>query len=161
MRVSRPFRMNHLGVAAMLAALCVSGCVPPPGTKPPTPGLNATPRALPAGPPTSSAAYSTTAGTAVKVLVSQNLNPDCSHVGYSQITISVPPENGSVSIIHETGYSNFLQYNQRYACNLKKTPNTVVRYRSNPGFSGRDMFEIRVIDTFGLVSIRRFTIMVQ
>ena len=72
------------------------------------------------------------------------LNPDCTSAGYATIRIITPAAHGELTTEGGVDYPNFQKENQRYQCNLRKSPVINVSYRSNPGYLGPDSASIKV-----------------
>ena len=72
------------------------------------------------------------------------LNPDCTSAGNATIRIITPPAHGELTTEGGVDYPNFQKENQRYQCNLRKSPVINVSYRSNPGYLGADSASIEV-----------------
>ena len=66
------------------------------------------------------------------------LNPDCTPQGYVTARIVTPPVHGELTTERGVDYPNYPKENQRYQCNLKKSPLINVYYKSNPGYVGAD-----------------------
>jgi hypothetical protein len=77
-----------------------------------------------------------------------NLNPDCSAVGEIDARVIKQPENGTVEVETGTGFPNYVNNNQRYACNLKSSPGMRVTYTSKESFIGSDTFEVEFLSGF-------------
>jgi hypothetical protein len=66
------------------------------------------------------------------------LNPDCTPQGYVTVRIVTPPVHGELTTERGVDYPNYPKANQRYQCNLTKSPLINVYYKSNPGYVGAD-----------------------
>jgi hypothetical protein len=77
------------------------------------------------------------------------LNPDCSSTGEIEARVIKQPENGTVDVEPGTGFTNFPETNQRYACNLKPSPGVRINYTSKDGFVGKDAFEVEFLGGTG------------
>ena len=61
------------------------------------------------------------------------VNPDCTSGGYMTVRIITPPAHGELTTDRGVDYTNFPEENQRYQCNLIKSPVINVYYKSNFG----------------------------
>ena len=83
-----------------------------------------------------------------------SLNPDCSSRGDVAIRIITPPGHGTMTVGKGSGFPSYPEDNVRRFCNIRTTPGTVVKYRSEAGFSGRDSAIAKVLWPDGtLVSV--------
>jgi hypothetical protein len=90
------------------------------------------------------------------------LNPDCTTAGYATVRIISPPVNGELTTEPGVDYPAFSKENQRYQCNLKKSPVINVYYKSSPGYVGADTATIEWTDpSVSTARTRIFTITVK
>ena len=73
-----------------------------------------------------------------------SVKPDCGNAGYPEVRILHPAGHGAVAAQNGEVYPSFAKDNVRYECNKAKIASTVVLYKSNPGFHGKDSFTIQV-----------------
>jgi hypothetical protein len=87
--------------------------------------------------------YTPTIATAVgamqRVGTFVSLNPDCTSDGDPRILVLTPPAHGMLRIEQGTAYSNYPKDDQKYECNKRLSPATLVYYQSNPGYAGSDL----------------------
>jgi hypothetical protein len=86
----------------------------------------------------------TTDGATLLLASTQSLANDCSPVGQIEAKIVTPPDHGSLSIKQVTDFSNFAPGDPHYQCNAKKSPATLITYRSAPRFSGQDAVSVQI-----------------
>jgi len=90
-----------------------------------------------------------------------SLNPDCSVLGETEARVIKQPENGTVEVETGTGFTNYLDNNQRHACNLKPSPGMRVNYTSKEGFIGKDSFEVEFLGGIGGDVVWKYTVTVK
>jgi hypothetical protein len=73
------------------------------------------------------------------------LYPDCTSMGYPAIRQVTAPAHGTLTVQEGSDYPGYSKDNQRFACNLKKSPGILTYYQSQPGFAGNDKITIEVI----------------
>jgi hypothetical protein len=100
-------------------------------------------------------------GRAQKLDFMYSVNPDCSTAGYPTVHVIKPPAHGMAMVEQGDDYTSFDKNNQRYECNLHRSPGTLVRYRSDAGFSGEDAVAIETIFPSGNVKSTRYDITVK
>jgi|SRR5271155_351304 len=87
--------------------------------------------------------YTSTIATAVGALqrvgTFVSLNPDCTSDGDPRILILTPPAHGKLTSEQGTAYSNYPKDDQKYECNKRPSPATLVYYQSNAGYAGSDL----------------------
>jgi hypothetical protein len=83
-------------------------------------------------------------GVRTHVGTSYHLNPDCSLDGKVIVRLIQKPQNGSVELIAEQGFTNYSKDRQQYKCNRTLTDVEKVFYTSRNGFVGKDRFVIEV-----------------
>ena len=66
------------------------------------------------------------------------LNPDCTSAGYVTVRIITPPVHGELTTERGLEYTSYPKNNQRYQCNVRKSPVTNVYYKSTLGYVGED-----------------------
>jgi hypothetical protein len=89
------------------------------------------------------------------------LNPDCSAIGEIDARVTKQPESGTVEVETGTGFTTYLENNQRYACNLKPSPGIRVNYTSKEGFTGKDTFQVEFLGGLGSDVIWNYTVTVK
>jgi len=135
---------------------------------------SATAPAAPATPPAASAPAAVAASSApqpaVRTVASgerqrigffYTLNPDCTSGGYTTVRVITPPAHGELTTERGVDYTNYPKEDQRYQCNLKKSPVTDVYYKSNSGYLGTDSTLIEVASPTGITITRIYTITVR
>jgi hypothetical protein len=123
---------NLCGEAAMkglsaIFLLVVAACIPAP-TSAQTP--NQSPTAVSKG---------AVSGMLQRFDFVYSLNPDCTSMGYPSVRIMIPPANGRLFAQQTMDYPNFPATNQRYFCNVRKAPGTLISYMANPDYAGADV----------------------
>jgi hypothetical protein len=74
------------------------------------------------------------------------LNPDCTaSLGLPTVSIVAAPAHGRLTSEPGEGYSNFAKDSDRYSCNTKSVPATVVYYTSDPDYQGYDIARVQVV----------------
>jgi hypothetical protein len=89
------------------------------------------------------------------------LNPDCSSSGEIDARVIKQPENGTVEVEPGTGFTNFPEKNQRYACNLKPSPGLRINYTSKDGFVGKDAFDVEFLSALGGDVVWKYVVTVK
>lgn len=124
--------MRTLPVFAVIFAL--AGCAPLPApTQDAAPQSNA-PRSV---------TISVASGQRQRIDYINSLNPDCTSAGFATVQVIAPPTHGTLTTQPGSEYSTFPKDNQRYPCNLQKSPAMDVYYTSAPGFIGADSATIQ------------------
>jgi hypothetical protein len=139
--------------------LVLSGCVinnPP--AAPPAPAPAAAPAA---GPRSFSESRGVVTGTKQKIGFMYSINPDCSSIGYATIRVVTPPLHGATTFEQGSDFTTFAKDNQRYECNLKKSPGVLIYYQSEPGFVGKDTVVLNVLLASGNLQIYTYNITVE
>ncbi len=144
---------------AVAASPAVAPSVPAPAA-PATPPA-AAPAALSASSAPSVAVRTVTSGERQKIGFFYYLNPDCTSGGYMTVRIVTPPAHGELTSDRGDDYTNYPKENQRYQCNLRKSPVTDVYYKSNSGYLGTDSTLIEVASPTGTTITRIYTITVR
>jgi hypothetical protein len=90
-----------------------------------------------------------------------SLNPDCSAIGEIDSRVIKQPENGTVEIEAGTGFTNYPQTNQRYACNLKPSQGLRILYASKEGFLGKDTFDMEFLGGLGGDIVWKYSVTVK
>jgi hypothetical protein len=90
------------------------------------------------------------------------LHADCTTAGYATVRIITPPVHGELTTERAVDYTYYPKENQRYQCNLQKSPLTNVYYKSSPGYVGSDTATIEVDSPIvAIASTRTYTIAVK
>jgi len=74
----------------------------------------------------------------------QSLAKDCSSLGQVDVKVITPPDHGTIYIEKGMAFSNYTPGDPPYLCNAKKSPATLITYRSAPGFSGQDTAAVQI-----------------
>jgi hypothetical protein len=90
-----------------------------------------------------------------------SVHPDCTPAGLPTVRVTGTPSHGTVSLRRATGFSNFPANNQRYRCNLKRTPVVELLYTPQTGFTGSDYLMTDSIFPDGTSRQDKFTISVR
>ena len=110
------------------------------------------PAAIPAMTPTArladarliSVAKTTASGASLMLASPQALARDCSPLGRVEAKVITQPEHGTVTIASGTAFSNYAPGDPPYACNARRSPATVISYRSAPDYVGPDVAAVQV-----------------
>ncbi len=84
------------------------------------------------------------AGTTLMLASPQALARDCSPLGPVEAKVVTQPDHGTVAIAKGMAFSNYTPGDPPYLCNAKKSPATLITYRSAPGFSGQDTAAVQI-----------------
>ncbi len=103
----------------------------------------------------------TAKNTRIKLDFASILNPDCSSPGLPIVTVLEQPKNGKVKIAKSADFTNFAQDNQRWHCNLRKTPGVLIEYVPNRDFSGTDTLMVDAIYPDGTALQNRYDLIVR
>ncbi len=139
-----------------VAAVAVTA--PPP---PPPPRVILTPTARLANAREIITNKTTTAGATLLLASPQALATDCSPLGPVSAKVVTPPQNGRISIRPGTAFSNFVPGDPPFACNARRTPATIITYRSSPGYVGEDSAAVQIFFPDGHAPIILFRIAVD
>lgn len=77
------------------------------------------------------------------------LNPDCSSMGASAVRVLQPPQNGVLEIVSGKDFTSYPAENVRSKCNDRPTDAVLVKYKSNPGYTGPEEAQIEYISPIG------------
>ena len=86
---------------------------------------------------------------------SYNLNEDCTAATLPNIKLLQAPSHGSVDFVSEKIFSNY-KTSARIRCNSRKSPGVSEYYTSKSGYSGTDMYKVRV--SYGEGTIKDVTV---
>ena len=89
------------------------------------------------------------------------VNPDCTPGALPVVRLLKAPRNGHVSIKEEADYPGFSKDNQRYPCNLHKTPGVALFYVSNPGYVGEESFAVETFFPYGGYTTTQYSVVVK
>lgn len=89
------------------------------------------------------------------------INPDCSSIGMSKVTVATEPEHGQVTVENGETYPDFGKDNIRARCNDRKVPAVLVFYQSEAGFNGADRMVLDTVMASGSFYRHEFTINVR
>ncbi|MGI4809552.1 MAG: hypothetical protein ACRYF2_15765 [Janthinobacterium lividum] len=103
-----------------------------------------TPAARLANAKTISVGKTTTTGATLILASPQSLARDCSPLGQVVAKVVTPPEHGTVAIEDSMAFSNYTPGDPPYLCNAKKSPATLITYRSASGFSKQDVASVQI-----------------
>ena len=120
------------------------GAAAAPARPAPAAGPVLTPTARLAAARTISTTKTTRAGAVLSLASPQALAPDCTSLGQVDAKVMLPPDHGTIHIEHGSAFSNFVPGDPPFACNARKSPATLITYRSEPGFSGEDTASVQV-----------------
>nr|WP_245274005.1 hypothetical protein [Rhizobium leguminosarum] len=138
MLASRFLKENSISISVLSIILALSGCV----TSQDGVAISADhSRAL--------------SGERTKMGQSYNLNEDCTAATIANIKLVEAPAHGSVEFVKENIYSNYKD-GIRIKCNSRKSLGVSEYYTSNSGYSGSDMYKVRV--SYGEGTIKDVTV---
>ncbi|MDR9772638.1 hypothetical protein RJJ65_08215 [Rhizobium hidalgonense] len=135
----RFFRANHILTPILSVTLGLSGCVT---TKD--------------GVQISADHSRAVSGERTKMGQSYNLNADCTAATMAKIKLVQAPAHGSVEFVNEKIFSHYPTGAPQIRCNSRKSPGVSEYYTSNSGYSGKDMYKVRV--SYGEGTIKDVTV---
>lgn len=89
------------------------------------------------------------------------INPDCTQSDRTVVRIIAPPEHGTASFQNGEMYTSFPRENPRSACNDKRVPGAMVKYKSEEGYTGGDTFRALIIYPDGSATEATYNIVVR
>jgi hypothetical protein len=90
------------------------------------------------------------------------LNPDCSTRGEGDTRLIRKPEHGTVEFTQGNSFPSFPEAaSDWFHCNGQKVPGTLVMYKSDDGYSGKEFFDVEFIGPYGADLITRFVVTVK
>jgi hypothetical protein len=89
------------------------------------------------------------------------LNQDCSSRGEGDTRLIRKPEHGAVEFTPGTSNPNFPESSPWFHCNKQKTPGTLVMYKSDDGYTGKEYFDVEFIGPRGADLITRYVVTVK
>ncbi len=89
------------------------------------------------------------------------LEPDCSSRGQGDTRLIKKPEHGSVEILEGSSFPRYPENSPWFQCNKVKVPGTLVMYKSEDGFAGKDHFDVEFIGPRGADLITRYVVTVK
>ncbi len=103
-----------------------------------------------------------TAGTKQRIDTYIALNPDCSpeESSVAAAIIKSPPAHGTFVTERGEDFPNFPRENQRFPCNLKRSPAVLAYYTAAPGYNGTDTVLVDVIFPRGETRVIEYRITV-
>jgi len=143
--------VSALRPAAILGALLLAGCTTTTTTvvAPVTTFNQPVPRIVEVA-PARVQSFTTVSGSRRIFARLISLNPDCSLIGYADISVTSPPTHGVVTTERGRFYPNFPPTNQRYDCNLKPQPGVAALYQSDQGYTGMDSVTLDILFPDGI-----------
>lgn len=135
----RFFRENHISISVLSIILGLSGCAT---TKNGVQISEDRSRAL--------------SGERTKMGQSYNLNADCTAATMPKIKLVQAPAHGSVEFVSEKIFSHYPTGAPQIRCNTRRSPGVSEYYTSKSGYSGKDMYKVRV--TYGEGTIKDVTV---
>jgi hypothetical protein len=100
-------------------------------------------------------------GRSIKVDSFGTYNPDCSVIGRATVSVTAPPQGGTVETSDGRAFPTFLSGNIRFQCDKRNLPATLLYYRAAPSFTGTDTFTIEVVFGSGEARQLRYTVNVR
>jgi Domain of Unknown Function with PDB structure (DUF3857)/Transglutaminase-like superfamily len=125
------------------------------------PPMAQNPAAAPELSPPLELAKAVAVGQKLRVEFLYAIEPDCSSMGVTSVRILEPPQHGKLTVKNGQGFTSFAKENQRYGCNMQKSPGTFVYYEPAPGFAGKDSMTLDIIFPTGQSSKQRYAIDVR
>jgi hypothetical protein len=89
------------------------------------------------------------------------LEPDCSTRGQGDLRLIKKPEHGSVEFVEGSSFPEYPENSSRFHCNKMKVPGTLVMYKSEDGFVGKDRFDVEFIGPRGADLITSYVVTVK
>ena len=89
------------------------------------------------------------------------LEPDCSTRGQGDTRLIKKPEHGSVEFVQGSSFPRYPENSEWFQCNKVKAPGTLVMYKSEDGFTGKDHFDVEFIGPRGADLITRYVVTVK
>jgi hypothetical protein len=71
------------------------------------------------------------------------------------------PKHGEASLKEDTGFTNYPKDNPRFECNTQRSDGTVILYRSEAGYIGKDSLTVHLVYADGRESSLRYVIDVK
>jgi hypothetical protein len=133
----------------------------PASAAPATPPAASVPAALSASSAPRTAVRTVASGGRQRIGFFYYVNPDCTSGGYMTVRIITLPAHGELTADRGVDYTNFPKENQRYQCNLIKSPVVNVYYKSNFGYLGTDSTLIEAASPIGTTISSIYTITVK
>jgi len=101
------------------------------------------------------------AGRSLRVDAFSAMNPDCTSRGRTTASLIEAPHGGQVSIGEGYEFPNYVAGNPRSACDRHRVRQTILGYRSVPGFVGQDQFTVELQFPDGLARTVRYFVNVR
>jgi hypothetical protein len=89
------------------------------------------------------------------------LNPDCSTRGEGDIRLIKKPEHGTVEFTQGESFPNYPQTSPWHHCNKQKVPGSLVTYKSDEGYIGKEYFDVEFIGPRGADIISKYVVTVK
>jgi hypothetical protein len=89
------------------------------------------------------------------------LDPDCSTRGQGDTRLIRKPEHGLAEIVQGSSFPGFPENSPLVHCNKVKVPGTLIMYKSEDGFAGKDHFDVEFIGPRGADLITRYVVTVK
>jgi Domain of Unknown Function with PDB structure (DUF3857)/Transglutaminase-like superfamily len=100
-------------------------------------------------------------GGKLRVEFLYSIQPDCSSAGQTTVRVLEKPQHGAVTVENGQDFTSFPKENQRYECNTHKADGTLVFYRPEPEFIGKDSITLDIIYPLGQSTKRHYSIDVR
>ena len=88
-------------------------------------------------------------GQAAQINHADSVTPGCTVANLPTVRLVDKPQHGTFWVAETMGYPKFKEDNQRFRCNSIKIKMLGIYYKSNVGFSGKDMVRYGVISPGG------------
>lgn len=89
------------------------------------------------------------------------LNPDCSGAGDIDARLTKKPQGGAVELEPGLGFTTYQQNNPLNVCNTKQVQGVRVKYTSKEGYTGKDSFEVEILDPRGADFVLKYSVTVK
>jgi hypothetical protein len=89
------------------------------------------------------------------------LEPDCSTRGETDARILRKPEHGTLEIPQGNSFPNFPEKSPWFHCNKQKVPGSLIMYKSDDGYTGKEYFDIEFIGPRGANYTFRYAVTVK
>lgn len=90
-----------------------------------------------------------------------SINPDCTAIGYPDVTVTRAPSHGQVTVDKGNEFPNFPKNNVRSSCNSVRVPATVYYYTSDDGYTGADNFSVEILTPNGFIYRKNYAVLVR
>jgi hypothetical protein len=89
------------------------------------------------------------------------LDPDCSSRGETESRVLRKPEHGTLEITPGNSFPKFPENSPLFHCNKQKVSGSLILYKSNEGYTGKDYFDIEFIGPRGADYTMKYVVTVK